>query len=61
MLSTGMRAPMGIKVYGPDLETIEKAGKAIEKALKRGTLRYSLFRILRPCGRRPLSGDRAEP
>lgn len=34
MLSTGMRAPMGIKVYGPDLETIEKAGKAIEKALK---------------------------
>ena len=34
MLSTGMRAPMGIKVYGPDLDTIEKAGKAIEKALK---------------------------
>ena len=34
MLSTGMRAPMGIKVYGPDLETIEKAGKAIEKAGK---------------------------
>ncbi len=34
MLSTGMRAPMGIKVYGPDLETIERAGKSIEKALK---------------------------
>ena len=31
MLSTGMRAPMGIKVYGPDLDTIEKAGKAIER------------------------------
>ncbi|NWJ51369.1 MAG: efflux RND transporter permease subunit [Bacteroidetes bacterium] len=34
MLSTGMRAPMGLKVYGPDLETIEKAGMAFEKALK---------------------------
>ena len=34
MLSTGMRAPMGLKVYGPDLETIEKAGLIIEKALK---------------------------
>lgn len=35
MLSTGMRAPMGLKVYGPDLETIEQAGKAIEQALKK--------------------------
>ena len=34
MLSTGMRAPMGLKVYGPDLETIEKAGLAFEQALK---------------------------
>jgi Cu(I)/Ag(I) efflux system membrane protein CusA/SilA len=34
MLSTGMRAPMGLKVYGPDLESIEQAGKAIESALK---------------------------
>lgn len=34
MLSTGMRAPMGLKVYGPDLETIERGGKAIEQALK---------------------------
>ncbi len=34
MLSTGMRAPMGLKVYGPDLESIEKAGKMMEKALK---------------------------
>ncbi|MEA4935635.1 MAG: efflux RND transporter permease subunit [Paludibacter sp.] len=34
MLSTGMRAPMGLKVYGPDLETIEKAGMQLEKALK---------------------------
>lgn len=34
MLSTGMRAPMGLKVYGPDLESIEEAGLAFEKALK---------------------------
>ncbi len=34
MLQTGMRAPMGIKVYGPDLETIEKVGFEIEKHLK---------------------------
>ena len=35
MLSTGMRAPMGLKIYGPDLESIEKAGKAMEQALKK--------------------------
>lgn len=34
MLSTGMRAPMGVKVYGPDLESIEEGGKAIEQVLK---------------------------
>jgi len=34
MLSTGMRAPMGLKVYGPDLATIEEAGMMFEKALK---------------------------
>jgi copper/silver efflux system protein len=34
MLSTGMRAPMGLKVYGPDLETIQQAGLEFEKALK---------------------------
>ena len=34
MLSTGMRAPMGIKVSGPDLESIELGGKALEAALK---------------------------
>ncbi len=34
MLSTGMRAPMGLKIYGPDLETIEQSGKAIEQVLK---------------------------
>ncbi len=34
MLQTGMRAPMGIKVFGPDLETIEKVGYELEKQLK---------------------------
>lgn len=34
MLSTGMRAPMGIKISGPDLESIEKTGKALEALLK---------------------------
>ncbi|MBT4411349.1 MAG: efflux RND transporter permease subunit, partial [Bacteroidetes bacterium] len=34
MLQTGMRAPMGIKVYGPDLESIEKTGFDLERHLK---------------------------
>lgn len=34
MLQSGMRAPMGVKVKGPDLETIEKVGLEIEKYLK---------------------------
>ncbi len=34
MLQTGMRAPMGIKVYGPDLPTIEAFGVELEKLLK---------------------------
>ncbi|MGZ2371504.1 efflux RND transporter permease subunit [Ancylomarina sp. YFZ004] len=34
MLQTGMRAPMGIKVFGPDLESIEKVGFELEKLLK---------------------------
>jgi Cu(I)/Ag(I) efflux system membrane protein CusA/SilA len=34
MLQSGMRAPMGIKIKGPDLETIEKVGYEIEKLLK---------------------------
>ncbi len=34
MLQSGMRAPMGIKVKGPDLETIEKVGLELERLLK---------------------------
>ncbi|NJC25841.1 efflux RND transporter permease subunit [Neolewinella antarctica] len=34
MLQTGMRAPMGIKVRGPDLKTIESVGLDLERELK---------------------------
>jgi Cu(I)/Ag(I) efflux system membrane protein CusA/SilA len=34
MLQSGMRAPMGLKVYGPDLETIEDFAMDIEAVLK---------------------------
>ncbi|MCP5108868.1 MAG: efflux RND transporter permease subunit, partial [bacterium] len=34
MLQSGMRAPMGIKIKGPDLQTIEKVGLQMEKLLK---------------------------
>lgn len=34
MLQSGMRAPMGIKVKGPDLETLDKVGVQLEKFLK---------------------------
>jgi Cu(I)/Ag(I) efflux system membrane protein CusA/SilA len=34
MLQSGMRAPMGVKVKGPDLKTIEKFGLELERLLK---------------------------
>lgn len=34
MLQTGMRAPMGVKVYGPDLSTIESFGMELEAIIK---------------------------
>ena len=34
MLQSGMRAPMGVKVKGPDLNTIERVGLEIERYLK---------------------------
>ncbi len=45
MLQTGMRAPMGIKVFGPNLEAIEKVGLQIEGLLKNveGVSRSSVF------------------
>lgn len=35
MLQSGMRAPMGIKVFGPDLPTLESAALQIEAQLKK--------------------------
>ncbi|NQU33991.1 MAG: efflux RND transporter permease subunit, partial [Bacteroidetes bacterium] len=45
MLQTGMRAPMGIKVFGPTLKSIEKVGYEIEKHLKQveGVQAMSVF------------------
>ena len=37
MLQSGMRAPMGIKIRGPDLETIEEVGLRIEQLIKQVT------------------------
>ena len=34
MLSTGLKAPMGLKIYGPDLVSIEQAGRQLERAMK---------------------------
>jgi len=34
MLQSGMRAPMGLKVYGPDLETLETVALEMERFLK---------------------------
>ncbi len=35
MLATGIRTPVGIKIFGPDLDTLERLGKVIEKAVLR--------------------------
>ena len=39
MLTTGVRTPVGIKIYGPDLVEIEAIGRQLEGALQdvRGT------------------------
>lgn len=34
MLQSGMRAPMGVKIFGPDLKAIEHVGLEIERFLK---------------------------
>ncbi len=34
MLSTGIRSPIGVKVFGQDLKTIEQIGRDVEKNLK---------------------------
>jgi Cu(I)/Ag(I) efflux system membrane protein CusA/SilA len=34
MLATGIRTPVGVKVFGPDLAELERIGKAIEQAVR---------------------------
>lgn len=34
MLSTGIRSPIGVKIFGSDLKTIERIGQNVEAALK---------------------------
>ncbi len=34
MLSTGIRTPVGVKVFGKDLETLEQVAKAVEAAVR---------------------------
>lgn len=34
MLSTGIRSPVGIKIFGPDLKTIQKIGSEIESQIR---------------------------
>ena len=48
MLSTGIRTPVGIKVAGPDLETLEEIGKQIEAVIRQvpGTVSAYSERIL---------------
>ena len=40
MLSTGIRSPLGVKIFGPHLDEIERIGLDVE----------------RPCGRSPARG-----
>jgi len=35
MLSTGIRTPVGVKVFGPDLKEIERIGREIEQVLRK--------------------------
>ncbi|CUT03335.1 efflux RND transporter permease subunit, partial [Candidatus Kryptobacter tengchongensis] len=48
MLSTGIRTPVGIKVAGPDLKTLEEIGKQIEAVIRKvpGTVSAYSERIL---------------
>src|SRR6185369_3982493 len=34
MLSTGMRTPIGVKIFGPDLKTIQELGERLERVLR---------------------------
>ena len=34
MLATGIRTPVGVKIFGPDLAELERIGKAVEEAVQ---------------------------
>ncbi len=48
MLSTGIRTPVGIKIAGPDLKTLEEIGKQIEAVIRKvpGTVSAYSERVL---------------
>ena len=48
MLSTGIKTPVGIKIAGPDLKTLEKIGKQVEAVVKplQGTLSAYAERVM---------------
>jgi Cu(I)/Ag(I) efflux system membrane protein CusA/SilA len=43
MLSTGIRTPVGVKVFGPELSELERIGKAIEKVVRQVQGARSVF------------------
>jgi copper/silver efflux system protein len=43
MLSTGIRTPVGVKVFGPDLKEIERLGREIEHVLRKLPTTSSAF------------------
>ncbi len=43
MLTTGVRTPVGIKIFGPDLAGIERIGTAIERVLPQVSGTRSVF------------------
>ena len=43
MLTTGIRTPIGIKVFGPDLKEIEAIGQRVEEAMRRVEGTRSVF------------------
>jgi Cu(I)/Ag(I) efflux system membrane protein CusA/SilA len=34
MLATGVRTPLGVKIYGPDLDTLQRLGERVERLLQ---------------------------
>jgi Cu(I)/Ag(I) efflux system membrane protein CusA/SilA len=43
MLTTGIRTPIGVKVFGPDLKKIEAIGQSVEEVVRRVKGTRSVF------------------